>query len=440
MQHFRKLNQAGFDHVLVITAFMVVFALVGTTLLIQSHAAGWSGELQIGLNKSLCLNNLNDSKTIKTPIDLYPCNGTQAQSFKIEEIGTSTNRFLIKAASANLCVDDTGDGVESQPTKPVYVETYTCNSSDHAQEWEWTGAGAHELENYYSHGCLNDPNNSEVKGTTQIVYSCATNSSNELWYEATFKATSGSSGSSSSSSSSNSSPNGQLPKPDKILNFSHWVLQEPVVSGSSVLTIPSSKLVTGYSDQYLYTSSTPNGDAVTFFTPENGAHTTNSSYPRTELRELNSNGTNANWNMVGTNILTASLEATNISDHTVIGQVHIGSPLPGTAAANSTKPLLKLYYYANGSLIAGLEKSPSGSQSKTTIGNIPLRTKFTYMIRVSGDTITIKLNSNTPIVLTASSSFNKYGMYFKAGDYLQTTGSSSTVGARDEFYSLSVQH
>jgi len=31
-------------------------------------------------------------------------------------------------------------------------------------------------------------------------------------------------------------------------------------------------------------------------------------------------------------------------------------------------------------------------------------------------------------------------MYFKAGDYDQSAGSSSTVGARVHFYGLTIQH
>ena len=39
-----------------------------------------------------------------------------------------------------------------------------------------------------------------------------------------------------------------------------------------------------------------------------------------------------------------------------------------------------------------------------------------------------------------SSSFDDEGMYFKAGDYDQSNGSSSTVGAKVQFYALSVAH
>ena len=39
-----------------------------------------------------------------------------------------------------------------------------------------------------------------------------------------------------------------------------------------------------------------------------------------------------------------------------------------------------------------------------------------------------------------SSTFNGYGMYFKAGDYDQTSGSSSSVGARVAFYAVNISH
>ena len=40
----------------------------------------------------------------------------------------------------------------------------------------------------------------------------------------------------------------------------------------------------------------------------------------------------------------------------------------------------------------------------------------------------------------SSLTFDGYGMYFKAGDYDQSAGSSSSVGATVEFYSLTVPH
>lgn len=39
-----------------------------------------------------------------------------------------------------------------------------------------------------------------------------------------------------------------------------------------------------------------------------------------------------------------------------------------------------------------------------------------------------------------SPSFDQEGQYFKAGDYDQSAGGSSTVGAKVQFYSLRVSH
>ena len=190
MKHLHKLNQAGFDHVLAIVVFVVIFALAGSFLLVQSHASSWSGELQLGLNKSLCLDNLGNSKTAKSPIDIFTCNGSQAQSWLINGLSGKTNQFTIKAAAANLCVDDTGGAVGTSAKNQVAVETASCSTTDHTQVWEWAGTGNHELENYYSHGCINDPNNNQTIRTHLIVYACSA-TANMQWYEAALKTTGG---------------------------------------------------------------------------------------------------------------------------------------------------------------------------------------------------------------------------------------------------------
>jgi hypothetical protein len=39
-----------------------------------------------------------------------------------------------------------------------------------------------------------------------------------------------------------------------------------------------------------------------------------------------------------------------------------------------------------------------------------------------------------------SSTFDQEGMYFKAGDYDQTAGTSASVGAKVQFYALRIAH
>lgn len=98
-------------------------------------------------------------------------------------------------------------------------------------------------------------------------------------------------------------------------DLTRWALQEPVGSPGSLTTIPASKLAgpKGFTDSYFYTD--PADGAMVFWTPENGVHTANSSYPRSELRELNADGSNANWDIAGTHVLSATLAVVKIPDH-----------------------------------------------------------------------------------------------------------------------------
>jgi Alginate lyase len=222
-------------------------------------------------------------------------------------------------------------------------------------------------------------------------------------------------------------------------DLSLWELQEPVGSPGSPTTILPAALEgpNGYHDTYFFTD--PTDGAMTFWDPENGVTTANSDYPRCELRELNANGTAANWPIAGTNTLSATVEVVKVPDHVCVGQIHIGSAIQAGLAA-STKPLLELYYYGTGDIELGIEDSPAGSQTVHDVGNVPLGTKLSYTIQLAGDgTITLVVNGVTS-TFTMPASFNGYGMYFKAGDYDQTVGTDGTVGATVKLYALHVSH
>ena len=134
------------------------------------------------------------------------------------------------------------------------------------------------------------------------------------------------------------------------------------------------------------------------------------------------------------------MEVAEVPSKVVVGQIHIGSAL-GDAAA-STKPLLELFYDANGDVVVGIEQDPLVSNEvDTTIGNVPVGTPFSYSIELTGaGAITVTLNG-TPNSFTMPAAFSAYGEYFKAGDYDQTLpGEVSTIGAKVKFYALSVSH
>jgi hypothetical protein len=230
--------------------------------------------------------------------------------------------------------------------------------------------------------------------------------------------------------------------PGKNFDLALWELQEPVGTPGSPTTISSAMLQAGYHDMYFFTD--PSDGAMTFWDPENGVTTANSNYPRSELRELTPGGAGANWAASGTNTLSATAQVVKVPDHVCVGQIHIGSALDA-GLPTSTKPLLELFYHANGNIAVGIESAPvNGSETDTTLANVPLGTTFSYVIALTGDgsgggTIGITVNGTTK-TFPMPSGFVGYGEYFKAGDYDQTAGTDPTIGATVKFYALAVSH
>ena len=218
-------------------------------------------------------------------------------------------------------------------------------------------------------------------------------------------------------------------------NLTVWELQLPTGSSGSVTTISPARLkgASGFQDNFFFTNKTDG--SMSFFDPENGVHTANSKFPRSELREMNTNGTAAGWLPPGTHTLTATLKATEIPNHVAVGQIHLGDN------SGSTKPLLELFYYTNGNVVMAIEQTPAGGNEVLhTVGNVPVGTKWSYVISLTGGNV-IGLNLNgTNHTFTMPSSFKGLPMYFKAGDYDQTAGSSSTIGAKVQFYALTIHH
>ena len=215
-----------------------------------------------------------------------------------------------------------------------------------------------------------------------------------------------------------------------------WELQEPVGSPGSPTTISPAQLTGpgGFHDTYFFTD--PTDGSMSFWDPENGVTTANSSYPRSELREMTASGAAANWMPTGTNTLGATLKATQIPDHVAVGQIHLGTGTPA-----STKPLLELFYFATGSIVMAIEQTPAGgNEVQHTVGNVPLGTPWSYVIGLTGSTISLVIDGGATQTWAMSSTFDQEGMYFKAGDYDQSVGSSATVGAKVQFYALSVHH
>jgi hypothetical protein len=217
-------------------------------------------------------------------------------------------------------------------------------------------------------------------------------------------------------------------------DLSGWALQLPIGSPGSPTTIPPSQLkgANGYTNPaYFWTDK--NDGSMTFWDPESGVTTPNSNFPRTELREMNANGSAADWSLSGTHRLSARLRIVSVTKSVCVGQIHLGSGGP------STKPLLELYYAPNGDITLGTENSPDGGQTRHPVGHVSLGTQWNYVIAISGGRIQLTINGSTTSY-SIPSSFNQYRQYFKAGDYNQSASSSTTNGAKVKFYALQVSH
>jgi hypothetical protein len=217
-------------------------------------------------------------------------------------------------------------------------------------------------------------------------------------------------------------------------NLAIWQLQLPVGSPGSPTTIQPAQMMgaSAYSNPcYFWTDR--NDGSMTFWAPEKGVTTPNSNYARSELREMNSNGSAANWTLAGNHTLSAELRVVSVTKNVCVGQVHLGS------GGSSTKPLLELYYHSNGDIYLGTENSPDGGQTLHYITNVALGAHFTYVINVTGNKINLTVNG-AKTSYSIPSSFNAYKQYFKAGSYNQSSSDSTSNGAKVKFYALTVAH
>ncbi|MEV6846022.1 polysaccharide lyase family 7 protein [Actinoplanes sp. NPDC051411] len=217
-------------------------------------------------------------------------------------------------------------------------------------------------------------------------------------------------------------------------NLAIWQLQLPVGSPGAPTTIQPAQLkgASGYSNPaYFWTDK--NDGSMTFWAPEKGVTTPNSNYARSELREMNSNGSAADWTLAGNHTLSAELRVVSVTKNVCVGQVHLGS------GGSSTKPLLELYYHSNGDIYLGTENSPDGGQTLHYITNVAIGAHFTYVINVTGNKINLTVNG-ARTSYSIPTSFNAYKQYFKAGSYNQSSSDSTSNGAKVKFYTLTVSH
>jgi beta-glucosidase len=113
----------------------------------------------------LCLDVRSASSADGTPVQVYTCNGTNAQQWTVAADGT--------LQALGKCLDVAGGGTANG----TLVQLYTCNGTG-AQAWQPGASGS--LVNPQSGKCLDDTNRSTTPGTQVQIWSC-TGAANQSW-------------------------------------------------------------------------------------------------------------------------------------------------------------------------------------------------------------------------------------------------------------------
>jgi hypothetical protein len=228
--------------------------------------------------------------------------------------------------------------------------------------------------------------------------------------------------------------------PSGNFDLSHWKLQLPTAggiltcTGGSVDEVKPAPLV-GFTNAYFYTGT---DGAMVFWAPINGATTSGSSFPRSELREELSPGSDSvNWTPYGTHILDAQCKVLQVpsTKKVIIGQIH--------GFSSAALPTVKIYYN-NGNTYGTVKTNSTDDNSDHQFPSVSvgLSNSITYEIKLVNGLVSIVINNHTNSlnIFQSDPNYTNETQYFKAGDYCQDNSCSnpSNDGARVAFYAVSL--
>lgn len=217
--------------------------------------------------------------------------------------------------------------------------------------------------------------------------------------------------------------------PAQQLNLTNWKVTLPTGSSGSPTEIKQPALATYSVDPWFKVNAACTG--VQFRSAVNGVTTSNSGYPRSELREMANNGTsNASWSATSGTHTFVFREAFNrlpaVKSHLVGAQIHDGDDDVTVFRLEGTS-----LYITRG----------DDTHYKLVTNNYALNTVFEGKFVVSNGQIKVYYNNvlQTTIPHTAS------GNYFKAGAYTQANCSNSSPCSSSNYgqvtiYKLQVTH
>jgi len=227
------------------------------------------------------------------------------------------------------------------------------------------------------------------------------------------------------------------------IDLTHWNLTLPTGREGKPDVVPTGQLLGGYKSEYFFFN---DRGALVFWCPVTGVTTKGTHYPRSELRETDPSGSLVNWHLVdGPATLTADLAITQVpgTGRLTVGQIHDD----GTDGIKS-EPLLKLVYKFSkgaqtGKLVAQVRPTPEAKKSDehVLVEDLPQGTKFSYRIHLDPSRqLRVDINGGERYHGEVDPAWERQGLYFKIGSYLEDNAGDETEGGRVEVYSLAISH
>ncbi|MFC9845292.1 ricin-type beta-trefoil lectin domain protein [Streptomyces sp. NPDC127595] len=145
----------------------------GKAQTVSGFGAAGKGAYTSGLNSGMCMDLSLGSTTAGTAIQMWPCNSTKPQQFRIEDANTTDTTTKGALQVLGACVQPAGKAV----TAGTAVVVAACDDTA-AQQWTVTATGA--LKYAATSMCLVSPANSTTTGVDLVLGTCD-NSTAQAW-------------------------------------------------------------------------------------------------------------------------------------------------------------------------------------------------------------------------------------------------------------------
>lgn len=230
--------------------------------------------------------------------------------------------------------------------------------------------------------------------------------------------------------------------PSETFDLADWKLTLPLVDAEDGDALEIRDLMGYQNPDYFFVG--PDG-AMVFVAVVDGATTSGSRYPRSELREMN-DGDEAEWQLTegGTMTATLSVDEVPVYHHGVPGRLIVGQ------IHGEDDELIRLYY-EHGTIYFANERSGPDNEEldfplKNAAGQFPdidLGETFSYLIDARGDTLTVEVHADGDVyssVTPINDVWQTDIFYFKAGVYLGVNAEQGTGRGQVSFHALDFSH